>query len=163
MYIMFIFSLSPKKVFKKLIFFSGLAMTIIVTMVFVFLKHNNQKDIVNYEGGSYNTQAETVEEISNFLKQFGWEINPQPVEVSNIIIPSEFNDIYEHYNDIQKQQGLDLSGYKGKECKKYCFKILNYPNNDDVIATLIICNGNIIAGDISETVMDGFMQKFTNV
>lgn len=160
---MFIFSLSTKKISKKLIFFSVIAVLAVVMVLFVLINHNNKSDTIKYDGGSYTVKAESVSDMSKFLKQFGWQINLQPIEVSKIIIPSEFNEIYEHYNDIQKTQGLDLSEYKGTECLKYCFEILNYPDNEDVIATLIVYDGRVIGGDISETIMGGFIKNFMNV
>lgn len=159
---MFIFSLSPKKLFRKPIIISIIIFVVLIAIVIIFLTQKNS-DMVNYEGGSYNVRAESVSEMTEFLKQFGWEVSSQPIDVSDIIIPSEFNDIYEQYNDIQKEQGLDLSNYKGTKCKKYSFKILNYPDNDNVNATLIVLNEKVIGGDISETVMDGFMKSFIGV
>lgn len=158
---MFVFSISPKKIQKKfIIIFLLIIFIFIMLLIFVFnLKKNNTT--VKYDGGFYSTKAESAEDIRNFASQFGWTIKSQPEEVTNIIIPTYFNDVYEHYNAIQKEMGLDLSDYKGEECCKYSFKVLNYPDNDDVNLNLIVLNGRVIGGDLSENIMDGFMKKFT--
>ena len=46
-----------------------------------------------------------------FLSQFGWEVEPTPEE-QNVTIPGEFDRVFVSYNELQKQQGLDLSKYK---------------------------------------------------
>ncbi|MCC8016625.1 MAG: DUF4830 domain-containing protein, partial [Clostridiales bacterium] len=43
----------------------------------------------------------------------GWEFKTDYTEKS-ITIPQEFNDAYNDYNEIQKNQGFDLEKYKGK-------------------------------------------------
>lgn len=158
---MFVFSISPKKINKKFkIIFTLIIFFLVMLLIFVFIL-KRQNTTVKYDGGSYNTKAENIEDIRNFALQFGWTIETQPEEVTNILIPTYFNDVYEHYNAIQKEMGLDLSKYKGKECCKYSFKVLNYPDNDDVNLNLIVFDGRVIGGDISENIMDGFMKKFT--
>lgn len=158
---MFVFSLSTKKIQKKFIIIFSLIILVFVIFVICILLGKRQNRTVKYDGGSYSTKAENPEDIKNFASQFGWKIETQPDEVTNILIPAYFNDIYEHYNAIQKEMGLDLSEYKGEECCKYSFKILNYPDNDDVNLNLIIFDGRVIGGDISENIMDGFIKKFT--
>lgn len=41
-----------------------------------------------------------------FLQSYGWEVNEQPCEMVQVVIPETFGDVYENYNEIQKQQGL---------------------------------------------------------
>lgn len=158
---MFVFSLNTKKIRKKFIIIFLLIIFLFAVPLVFTINMKKQNMTVKYDGGSYSTKAESIEDIKNFALQFGWKINSQPDEVTNILIPTYFNDIYEHYNSIQKEMGLDLSGYKGKECCKYSFKVLNYPDNDDVSLNLIIFNGRVIGGDLSENIMDGFIKKFT--
>ncbi len=159
---MFVFSFNTKKIPKKIIIFAAIFLiTFVIIIALIFLPKNPESKI-NYDGGSYNTEVGTVEEISDFSAQFGWKINLQPIEVTEIIVPYEFNDIYEYYNDIQKQQGLDLSKYKGERCRKYTFKVLNYPNSNDVNINLLVFKNRVIGGDISESTVNGFIKKFTN-
>ena len=106
----------------------------------------------------------TNEERITFFSQFGWQINPEPIEVKEIIIPQEFDEVYENYNSIQKQQGLDLELYKGMRAKFWSYEILNYPgyeNSDGVIrGNLLIYDGIVIGGDVSDIRLDGFMHTF---
>ena len=109
-------------------------------------------------------KAETNEERLAFLSQFGWEVDEEPSEVKEVIIPQEFDDVYNQYNIIQKEQNLDLEKYKGARVKCWSYNVKNYPgyeNSDGVIkANMLIFDGVVIGGDISSTELSGFMHTF---
>lgn len=109
----------------------------------------------------YRLSAPDADSRIAFLAQFGWEVNEEPVEVSEVVIPGEFNEVYEQYNAIQKEHGLDLSKHRGETCKKWVYEITNYPQaGESVRATLLIADGKVIGGDISSVALDGFMESF---
>ena len=58
--------------------------------------------------GSYTLESE--QQRQEFLKEMGWEVGAEFDECKQILIPEEFNEVYNCYNDLQKQQGFDLSG-----------------------------------------------------
>ena len=96
-----------------------------------------------------------------FLKEMGWEVSGEFDECRQVLIPEQFNEVYEGYNELQKQQGFDLSAYKGKSCDVYTYKVRNYKGHedkDDVRCNLMICDDVLIGGDVSSTELDGFMQ-----
>lgn len=96
-----------------------------------------------------------------FIKAYGWDVNEEPVEIMEVIIPQEFDEIYEKYNEIQKQQGLDLSKYKGKRVKRYSYEIINYPDTRQTVRlNMLLYDGKIVGGDVSSTEIDGFMHGF---
>lgn len=100
-----------------------------------------------------------------FLKSFGWEVSSEPLEIVEIVIPSEFSDVYEGYNDIQKLQGYDLYKYRAKRAKRYTYEVLNYPSSDETMlpnirANIVIYDGKIIGGDVCSTELSGFMHGF---
>lgn len=100
-----------------------------------------------------------------FLKQMGWEVSGEFDECRQVLIPEQFNEVYEGYNELQKQQGFDLSAYKGKSCDVYTYKVRNYKGHedkDDVHCNLMICDDVLIGGDVSSTELDGFMQGLKN-
>ena len=37
----------------------------------------------------------------DFLKSYGWECEPYPIEKSEVIIPDPFDLVYESYNKLQ--------------------------------------------------------------
>ncbi len=99
-----------------------------------------------------------------FLSQFGWDVNPEPVSVEEVIIPVEFNDVYKKYNELQLSQGLDLTKYAGETAKKWTYQVKNFPGYTDetsvIQANLLVFNGTVIGGDISNAEQDGFMLTF---
>ncbi|MGN0550263.1 MAG: DUF4830 domain-containing protein [Acutalibacteraceae bacterium] len=111
--------------------------------------------------GTYSLMAETNEDRISFLKQFNWQVNPEPSEITQVLIPQTFNKTYEKYNEIQLKQGLDLTKYKGKSCKRISYEITNYPEeNAPVRANLLIYENRVIGGDVCSMAFDGFMHGF---
>ncbi len=102
--------------------------------------------------------ASTPEERAAFLKKCGWEVDIASEEEQLIHIPEHFTAVYQDYNDLQIQQGYDLSLYGGQDCTLYSYTVLNYPDpQQTVIANLYIYRNRIIGGDIHSTNLDGFM------
>ena len=96
------------------------------------------------------TSARTADERLKFLAQFGWVVEPDPIDVREVVIPAEFDDVYNSYNEIQKTLGFNLEKYKGRRVKKWEYAVTNYPEGiRNVKATLLIMDGTVIGGDIS--------------
>ena len=94
-------------------------------------------------------KIKTAEDRVNFLAQFGWEVSPEPTEEVTIRIPNDFDKVMSSYNELQKQQGLDLSKYKGKEVTRYTYVITNYPEYDGTVyANIIMLKNRVIGGDV---------------
>lgn len=114
-------------------------------------------DAIRYDAGTNNERLE-------FISQFGWEVNEEPAEVREIIIPAEFDETYENYNALQLSQSLDLSGYCGKRVKRWTYIIKNYPDipaDDETIRfNMIVYKDKVIGGDVCSIKLDGFMHGF---
>ena len=96
-----------------------------------------------------------------FLESFGWEVVTTPAETSQVRIPQESNQVFQRYNQLQKTMGYDLSAFSGKTVMRYVYKIKNYPGaTESVYATLLICNNQIIGGDVTDTSTGGKIQSF---
>ena len=112
------------------------------------------------DGISYDKIKSNDDRI-NFLKQFGWEAKAEAVESAEVKVPNEFDKVFTTYNEIQKRQGLDLSGYKGKKVMRYTYEITNYPDyKGTVYANLIVYRDRIIGGDICTADVNGFIHGF---
>lgn len=102
---------------------------------------------------SMSTNAQRVE----FLNQQGWVVKPDPVSVEEVTIPSEFNEIYERYDEFQDEQGFDLDDYKGREAVVYTYSVLNYPDYpENVTANMLIVNNRLVAGEVTLNEENGF-------
>ena len=105
--------------------------------------------------------GETEAERIAFLSSFGWEVAGEAAEADEITIPESFNDVYEEYNAIQLEQGLDLKPYCGKTAKRYVYTVVNYPGEEtEVSAHLLVCDGVIVGGDLASARLDGWMHGF---
>lgn len=93
-----------------------------------------------------------------FISQLGWEVSEEYDTCRIVIIPQKFDEVYTEYNDLQKAQGFDLEDFKGKTVEIYSYPVYNYPNEQDVMMNLMVCDGRLIGGDICSVKLGGFMQ-----
>lgn len=132
----------------------------VVAVAFFFV---SKQGVQAAKKAEMNVRASTAEERIAYLSQFGWSVEADPVEVSEVIIPETFDDTYTNYNELQKAQGFDLSVYAGERVKRWIYRVTNYPgyeNQDCIQATLLVFDGQVIGGDICSTEIDGFMHGF---
>ena len=100
----------------------------------------------------------TNEDRIAFLEQYGWEAESTPVEEAEVVVPREFDKVMTTYNEIQKQQGLDLSKYAKKTMMRYTYKITNYPDYaGTVYANILVYRNRVVAGDICSSDANGFI------
>ena len=136
----------------------------ILLAVSMFVKAKDVKifnTLQKEEFAFYFTGIKTNTDRVEFLKQFGWVVQEDTIEIIEIQIPEEFDQVYANYNAIQKEIGLDLTKYRGKRVKRYTYKVLNYPIEvqGEVRANLLVYKNRVIAGDIMTTYMQGFMHS----
>ena len=113
------------------------------------------------DGSRVYTGVRSNDDRVNFLKRFGWEVETEPNETVNVTVPEVFDDIFEGYNKLQNEQGLDLSRYRRKTVTRYTYTVINYPDYDGVVyATLLVYRGRVIGGDICSAEADGFIHGF---
>ena len=102
---------------------------------------------------------ETESERIAFLEGLGWETSGEAINCREVTIPEDWNEVYVKYNDLQLEQGFDLSKYKGRPAVIYSYSILNYDGKpQNIVANLVICGDKLIGGDVSCTELGGFMQ-----
>lgn len=154
---MFLFSIKADR--RKIIMVLAVIL-IAVTLGIVFGRVRTSGPTAECEGIKYSLKAGTNEERVSFLAQFGWNVDTEPLEIKDVTIPETFNDVYDNYNNIQQQQGLNLMPYAGKICRQWVYAVKNYPQNSDVRATLLVYNNTVIGGDLSTAALDGFMTGF---
>lgn len=154
---MFVFSLRSNR--KKLLM---ILVSLVVVLLLTFVALNRDSPVIN--DGAISLKASNSKERIAFLSQFGWRVSEDPVAVEEVIIPTQFNEVYERYNQIQISQNFDLTKYAGRTAKKWTYQIKNYPgygeNSEFIHANLLVCEGAVIGGDISSIEQNGFMRTF---
>ena len=111
---------------------------------------------------SYNYEKiKSNEDRINFIKQFGWEVEAQPIKEQEVTIPKEFDKIFAAYNEIQRRQGLDLSSFKKKNVMRYTYVVTNYPDYDgEVYVNILVYRNKVIGGDVCSADVNGFIHGF---
>lgn len=158
---MFVFSVKASTL--KLIGVIGasvIALVVLLTMIPVY--EPTAASLMYSDAHSYNFSGiKTNEERVAFFTQFGWAVDTNPIEEKKVTIPSEFDKVFVGYNDLQKQQGLDLSKYKNKDVTRYTYKVTNYPDYEGTVyGNILVYRGKVIGGDICSADVDGFVTSF---
>ena len=92
-----------------------------------------------------------------YLQSMGWDVEPEPVETLLFLLPETLEEPYLSYNELQKEQGFDLTACVGKQVSRYTYTVRNYPGRPDgVQANLYVCENLPAAGDICSPGADGF-------
>lgn len=118
---------------------------------------NNASDSVSI---SYD-KIKSAEDAAAFLSQFGWKVDAGTVKCAEVTIPSKFDKIFAGYNQLQKEQGFDLSKYKNKKITRYTFSVTNHPDTTDpVYANVLVYRNRVIGGDICSADVSGFVHGF---
>ncbi len=105
------------------------------------------------------SKIRTDEDRLSFLASLGWQTSGMATEEERFTLPETFDRVLLGYNEIQRDQGLDLSHYHGKRVTRYTYEITNYPDYEGkVYANLIVYRNKIIAGDISSADPMGFVR-----
>lgn len=105
------------------------------------------------------SRVKTDEDRLKLLTDLGWKTTGEVVEEENFTLPETFDRVLLGYNEIQKDQGLDLTRYRKKKVTRYTYEITNYPDYEGrVYANLIVWRGRVIAGDISSADPMGFVR-----
>ncbi len=114
-----------------------------------------------------DTQSIRYEDVNSaadgvaFLAQFGWEVDPSPVEETTVTVPAQFDKVFTAYNEMQRAQGLDLSNYSGRTVQHYTYRVTNYEGFEGtVLANLLVFRGRVIGGDICSAEQHGFLHGF---
>lgn len=92
-----------------------------------------------------------------YLESFGWQVDPDPLETLQFLMPEPLEEPYLSYNELQKKQGFDLSLCCGKQITRYTYAVTNYPAHPEgVQVNLYLCEDLPVAGDIFRPGTNGF-------
>ena len=155
---MFIYSMRA----STLKFFGVVSVALAALIVLIAFVPAYDAESATLETVSYRyDKVKNDDDVERFLEQFGWQVGAQPQETAEVVIPAEFDKIFAAYNEIQKQQGLNLSGYKRRTVKRYTYVIENYPDYEGTVyANVLVYRGKVIGGDICSADVDGFIHGF---
>ena len=137
---------SRKKAVVSMIAF-GLVMALLVVLT----------GRLSAEEGSAQIKLLSNEDRVAYLEDLGWQIQPEPLETLQFILPEALEEPYLSYNTLHMAQGFDLSACCGKQISRYTYAVTNYPGRPTgVQANLYLCEEQPVAGDIFCPGTDGF-------
>lgn len=137
----------------KVTFVCVLGVSLILAACFLILR-SSAPDTVMIGDKPYPLQAQDSSDVEAFLTACGYE-SPEYLFENDITVPKHWNDIYTSYNELQRQQGFDLTPYKGKSAKEYVYFV-----DDTLNAVVLLSDDRIIAAHISEC--DGSEMRILN-
>lgn len=148
---MFVFNIKFKNVSKaKLLkpILAAAAITAAVICIAAMIKvHRSTPDTATCdEIGLYSVSAKTADEQLDFLGNFGIAAEKTSSHTRNVTIPCEFNEVYKGYNELQRQIGLDLEKYKGKNAQEITY-LINSSNYK--YAVLLVCENKVIGAHLT--------------
>lgn len=158
---MFIYSMHANTI--KFFAVICLALTALIALIaFVPTYVGNDGVVQVGVDATYNYEKiKNNEDRVNFLKQFGWEVEAQPINEQQVTIPKEFDKVFAAYNEIQRKQGLDLSSFKKKNVMRYTYTVTNYPDYEgEVYVNILVYRNTVIGGDVCSADVNGFIHGF---
>ena len=112
--------------------------------------------VITVAGKQSGMLLDSEEKRREYIATLGISLSDKAPEIRNIVIPSEFSEVYNRYNELQKEAGFDLWKYRGEYAVQYSYTATGY-ENDSVKVTLILYKERLIGGDIGSSRLDGFM------
>ena len=92
-----------------------------------------------------------------YLRSWGWEVEPEPLETFQLLLPEDLPEDYQAYNRLQKEQNFDLEKHLGERITRYTYAVTNYPGRPEgVEVNLYLCRGQPVAGDVVSAGEDSF-------
>ena len=157
---MFVVSVSKNKIKKATLI--G-ALVIAISLGLVLCLSFIGSGYINSVNNSCDIAADESD-ILAFISGCGWQVDEEPIEIREVVIPEAFDDVYNQYNQIQLKQGYNLEKYAGQRVKRWSYIIRNYPETspeDDYIRiNVLVSDDRVIGGDVCSVKLDGFMHGF---
>ncbi len=128
-----------------------------ITLLLVFLANRNTGTSITTAAG---TKLTTPEARVEFLASCGYTVSEPPVRTQEVLIPKEWNEVYERYAQLQSSQGFELKKYKDKKVMQYVYLVENWPEEsaDPVYATLLVYKDKLIGGELTRGGENGFLR-----
>ena len=155
---MFVYSIRSATI--KFVCAIALSLVVLVSLVALIPSYNAQDGTPVASNISYVKIYENSDRIA-FIEQFGWKVEETPLETVEVCVPTTFDNVYLGYNEMQKEQGLNLAKYKGKTVTRYTYKVENYPDYEGAVyVSLLIYKNKVVGGDVCSADVNGFVHGF---
>ena len=101
----------------------------------------------------------TESDRTSLLSRLGYTVKGGPVEEVTFTLPEEFDRALASYNELQKEQGLDLTRYKKKTVSRYTYKVESYEGYDGTVyINLLLYRDRVVGADVCSADPSGFVR-----
>ena len=98
------------------------------------------------ERTAYGASLKDEQAAAEYLRAVG-EADAAQLSCEPVLIPAEFDGVYEEYNSLQRQCGRDLSEYKGEQALQFRFAL---SGENASYAVLLVRDGDVIGGHLTD-------------
>ncbi len=84
-----------------------------------------------------------------FLSALGYRATGDAKSTVEYTLPATLDTVLQRYNELQKEQGFDLSRYTGKTLTRYTYELEGTEGESKVYANLILYRDRVVAADLS--------------
>ena len=155
---MFVYSIRSATI--KFICAIALSLAVLISLVALIPSYDAEDDSAAVSDISYTKIYENSDRLA-FIAQFGWQVENEPLETVEVCVPETFDNVYLGYNEMQKEQGLNLAKYKGKTVTRYTYQVMNYPDYDGTVyLSMLVYKNKVVGGDICSADVNGFVHGF---
>ncbi len=155
---MFVYSIRSATI--KFVCAIALSLAVLISLVALIPSYGAADGSQTVSDVSYTRIYENSDRLA-FIAQFGWKVENEPLEAVEVSVPETFDNVYLGYNEMQKEQGLNLAKYKGKTVTRYTYKVMNYPDYDGTVyLSLLVYKNKVVGGDICSADVNGFVHGF---
>lgn len=155
---MFVYSIRSATI--KFICAIALSLAVLISLVALIPSYDAADGSEAVSDISYTKIYENSDRLA-FISQFGWKVENEPLEAVEVSVPETFDNVYLGYNEMQKEQGLNLAKYKGKTVTRYTYKVTNYPDYDGTVyLSLLVYKNKVVGGDVCSADVNGFVHGF---
>ena len=144
-------------------FFAVIALTLVI--LFTVIAFGGESSVyASAEGKEIDYGGiKTKDDRITFIEGFGIRVDGESEKEETFVMPENFDRIILGYNELQKEQGLDLSKYTKKKVTHYSYTVTNYNSEGTVEVNLFVYRNKIIACDIASADGGGFVLPLTNI
>ena len=148
---------------QKLLLIAALLVDVVVVLCLCLHGSGNSSETPDTAQEPVAVDVKTNEGRVAFLASFGWEVAEEPVQTQEVRVPTEPNEVFQRYNELQISQGYDLTQYSGKTLRRYVYTVTNYPAADGgpYYATVLVYKNEVAGGDVCSAAQNGVMHSFT--
>lgn len=141
---------------KRLLLGTALALLLALGVGAAVLEDGTAMQVLMPGTGQSLPPGDTPEQRLAFLRQAGLTVQMEEERQTQVQLPKEFDQAYQRYQALQREQGFDLRPYRGKTLLRY-----QYPAPEEQgegMITLLIYQGEIVGGDVF---LQGEMKGFS--